>query len=56
MPQQGQILVKVIATGICHTDTRVQSGVLGNPFPIVLGYETIGDRMAVGAWRQIIFF
>jgi D-arabinose 1-dehydrogenase-like Zn-dependent alcohol dehydrogenase len=48
MPQPGQVLVKVIATGVCHSDSMVQSGGLGNSFPIVPGHETIGNVVAVG--------
>lgn len=28
-PEQGEILIKVIATGVCHTDANVQAGYLG---------------------------
>lgn len=29
-PTEGQILIKVLATGICHTDADIQAGVMGN--------------------------
>jgi D-arabinose 1-dehydrogenase-like Zn-dependent alcohol dehydrogenase len=47
-PGPGQILVKVIATGVCHSDSAVQAGLLGNSFPIIPGHEIIGDVVAVG--------
>ncbi|RFU27673.1 hypothetical protein B7463_g8669, partial [Scytalidium lignicola] len=47
-PKEGEVLVKVIATGICRSDEAVQQGHLGNKFPIVPGHETIGDVAAVG--------
>jgi hypothetical protein len=47
-PSQGQVLVKVIATGVCHSDADVQSGAFGNSFPIIPGHEVIGDVAAVG--------
>ncbi len=30
-PVEGEVLIKVLATGICHSDAMVQAGVLGNP-------------------------
>lgn len=30
-PEQGQVLIKVLATGVCHSDVMVQSGAFGNP-------------------------
>ncbi|KAH9213462.1 putative alcohol dehydrogenase [Leptodontidium sp. 2 PMI_412] len=47
-PSSGEVLVKVIAVGICHSDAGVQAGVFGNSFPIVPGHEIIGDIAAVG--------
>ncbi|KAL8712181.1 MAG: hypothetical protein Q9220_003615 [cf. Caloplaca sp. 1 TL-2023] len=47
-PEQGQVLVKVLANGVCHSDAMAQSGVMGSPFPLVPGHEIIGDVVAVG--------
>lgn len=30
-PKHGELLIKVLATGVCHSDSFAQSGVLGNP-------------------------
>ena len=30
-PVEGEVLIKVLATGICHSDAAVQAGALGNP-------------------------
>lgn len=30
-PQQGQVLVKVAACGVCHTDEVVRTGAFGPP-------------------------
>lgn len=30
-PVAGEILIKVLATGVCHSDVDVQSGFFGNP-------------------------
>lgn len=47
LPGYGEVLVKVIATGVCHSDVMVQEGLLGNSFPIVPGHEVIGEVAAV---------
>lgn len=47
-PEKGQVLVKVLAVGICHSDAVVQAGLMGNAFPIIPGHEIIGDVVAVG--------
>lgn len=48
LPGKGQILVKVLACGICHSDDFVRTGALGDCFPRVLGHEIVGDVVAVG--------
>jgi len=47
LPEPGQVLVKVIAVGVCHSDSMVQDGSLGNSFPRVPGHEIIGDVAAI---------
>lgn len=46
-PSNGQVLVKVLATGVCHSDAGVQAGEFGNSYPIVPGHETIGDVVEI---------
>lgn len=47
-PGDGQILIKVLACGICHSDEFVRRGRLPNTFPRVLGHEVVGEVVAVG--------
>jgi aryl-alcohol dehydrogenase len=47
-PAPGEVLVRIVATGICHSDVAVQSGAFGPPTPIVLGHEGAGVVEAVG--------
>ena len=42
------VLVKVHASGLCHTDLEVIRGTLKAPLPIVLGHEGAGVVEAVG--------
>lgn len=46
-PSAGEVLVKVLACGVCHSDSIVRSGAAGNSFPIVPGHELIGNVAAV---------
>ncbi|KAI1388434.1 alcohol dehydrogenase GroES-like domain-containing protein [Hypoxylon trugodes] len=48
LPGDGEILVKVEACGVCHTDTCAQFNYLGGGFPMVPGHEIIGTVAAVG--------
>ena len=43
------VLVRVHASGLCHTDLEVIEGSLAYPLPIVLGHEGAGVVEAVGA-------
>ncbi|KAK7418909.1 hypothetical protein QQX98_003612 [Neonectria punicea] len=47
-PSSDEVLVKVIAGGICHMDAIVQTGYLGNAFPRIPGHEIVGDIVKVG--------
>ena len=44
----GDVLVRVKAAGLCHTDLEVIDGALPFPMPIVLGHEAAGVVEAVG--------
>ena len=45
----GDVLVRVQASGLCHTDLEVIQGSLAYPLPIVLGHEGAGIVEAVGS-------
>jgi Zn-dependent alcohol dehydrogenase len=46
--ERGDVLVRIMATGLCHTDLEVIDGSLAYPMPIVLGHEGAGVVEAVG--------
>ncbi len=49
-PGRGQILIRVSACGVCHTDLHTVEGELVPPrFPIVPGHQAVGKVAAVGA-------
>ena len=45
----GDVLVRIKASGLCHTDLEVIQGSLAYPMPIVLGHEGAGVVEAVGS-------
>jgi aryl-alcohol dehydrogenase len=47
-PGPGEALVRVVATGICHTDEITRHGELPMPYPGVLGHEGAGVVEAIG--------
>ena len=47
-PGPGEVLVKVEAAGVCHTDWEVQRGLLPHKMPVILGHEGAGRVAALG--------
>jgi succinate semialdehyde reductase (NADPH) len=47
-PGAGEILVKVHACGVCHTDLHVMKAEVAFPMPAVLGHEISGTVVALG--------
>jgi S-(hydroxymethyl)glutathione dehydrogenase/alcohol dehydrogenase len=47
-PKENEVLVRVVASGICHSDYSVMHGVLRSPMPVVLGHEGAGIVEEVG--------
>ncbi len=64
-PGPGEVLVRIQASGVCHTDLHYKLGKIGDEFPYLLGHEGAGivevlgegvDTLSVGdyvvlAWR-----
>ncbi|MBM4266734.1 MAG: Zn-dependent alcohol dehydrogenase [Deltaproteobacteria bacterium] len=48
-PGPGEVLVKTVASGVCHSDLTVIEGGLPVPPPTILGHEPAGIVEAVGA-------
>jgi Zn-dependent alcohol dehydrogenase len=49
VPRPDEVRVRVVATGVCHTDMVVRDQLFPTPLPIVLGHEGAGVVEAVGA-------
>jgi alcohol dehydrogenase len=48
-PARGEVLVRITAAGICHTDLAFADGEQAHPLPMALGHEGAGVVEAVGA-------
>ena len=47
-PRAGEVLVRMTASGVCHSDLYVRDGDWERPGPIVLGHEGAGIVESVG--------
>ncbi len=47
-PKAGEVRIRTVAAGVCHSDLSVQNGTLLQPIPAVLGHEGAGVVEAVG--------
>jgi NDMA-dependent alcohol dehydrogenase len=47
-PKAGEVLVKFVASGLCHSDDHLRTGDLPSRYPIVGGHEGAGIVEAVG--------
>lgn len=48
-PGSGEVLVRILASGVCHTDLSAKNGVFGtDPFPWLLGHEGSGTVERLG--------
>ncbi len=41
-PGPGEVLVRILASGVCHSDLHVKLGNMGTDFPYLLGHEGTG--------------
>jgi Zn-dependent alcohol dehydrogenase len=48
-PNAGEVVVRIHAAGVCHSDSKVLSGATAYPTPVVLGHEGAGVVDAIGA-------
>jgi S-(hydroxymethyl)mycothiol dehydrogenase len=47
-PAEGEVLVRLLATGVCHSDLHYRQGDLGDDYPYLLGHEGAGVVESVG--------
>ena len=49
-PGPGELLIKIKATGLCHSDLSVINGDRPRPMPMILGHEAAGEVQECGAF------
>ena len=47
-PGPNEVLVRIAATGVCHSDWHLVSGATTHPMPVVPGHEGAGVVEAIG--------
>ncbi len=47
-PGEGEVLVKIMAAGLCHSDLSVIDGTRPRPTPLALGHEAAGIVLEIG--------
>lgn len=47
-PRAGEVMIKLAACGVCHSDLSATNGTIRFPPPVVLGHEGAGVIVAVG--------
>jgi S-(hydroxymethyl)glutathione dehydrogenase/alcohol dehydrogenase len=47
-PKRDEVMIKLAACGVCHSDLSVVTGTIPFPPPVVLGHEGAGTVVAVG--------
>jgi NDMA-dependent alcohol dehydrogenase len=51
-PKRGEVMVKLAACGVCHSDLSATNGTIALPPPLVLGHEGAGEVVEVGQGVQ----
>jgi S-(hydroxymethyl)glutathione dehydrogenase/alcohol dehydrogenase len=52
VPGDGEVLVRVRAAGICHSDLSMINGTLSPSYPLILGHEAAGE--VVGSGEHVV--
>jgi Zn-dependent alcohol dehydrogenase len=47
-PRYGEVMIRLAACGVCHSDLSATNGTIAYPLPLVLGHEGAGIVTAVG--------
>lgn len=47
-PRRGEVMIKMAATGVCHSDLSATNGTIKFPLPVILGHEASGVIVEVG--------
>ena len=48
LPNRAEVMVKVAACGVCHSDLSATNGTIAMKLPLILGHEAAGEVVHVG--------
>jgi S-(hydroxymethyl)glutathione dehydrogenase/alcohol dehydrogenase len=48
LPRHGEVMIRLAACGVCHSDLSATNGTIAYPLPLVLGHEGAGIVTAIG--------
>jgi Zn-dependent alcohol dehydrogenase len=48
LPKRGEVMVKVAACGVCHSDLSATNGTIAMNLPLILGHEAAGEVVHIG--------
>lgn len=51
-PKKGEVMIKLAASGLCHSDEHLRTGDIPIPFPVIGGHEGAGVIEKVGPRRR----
>ena len=54
-PEREEVLIKIEAAGLCHSDLVAIDGERPKPMPIILGHETVGVVAELGPGVTSVF-
>ena len=49
-PGPGEVLIRILAAGVCGTDLHLHAGEFGPTYPLTPGHEFVGVAVSVGRW------
>ncbi|HTV96458.1 MAG TPA: Zn-dependent alcohol dehydrogenase [Steroidobacteraceae bacterium] len=47
-PKRGEVMIRVAACGVCHSDLSATNGTIAMKLPLILGHEAAGEVVHVG--------
>src|SRR3712207_3508798 len=47
-PKRGEVMVRIAACGVCHSDLSATNGTIAMAPPLILGHEAAGEVVEVG--------
>ncbi len=51
-PQRGEVMIRLAACGVCHSDLSATNGTIPFPLPVVLGHEFWGTSIPTWHWAR----